>query len=185
MSSPITNSNLINPSIDLSSKEGEKQQFLKFNLEPDTKVMLSLHSVTEVLKIPLRQIVPIPQMPPWTMGIYNWRGEILWTIDLGHLIGLYSWHEQPKQNTNYSVIIISSENKTKKKGNSAENLGLIITQIEDIEWYNPDLIQSPPASAVTVQLAPFLQGYFMNPEGQMILVLNSNAIISAMPKKIE
>ena len=185
MSSSTTNSNLINLPTDLSSKQGEKQQFLKFHLESDTKVMLPLQSVTEVLKVPLGQIVPIPQMPPWTMGIYNWRGEILWTIDLGHLIGLHTWYQQQKYNTNYSVVVISSESKGRKKGNSGVNLGLIITQVEDIEWWNPDLIQSPPASAVTLELAPFLQGYLMSPEGQMILVLNSNAILAAMPKKLE
>ncbi len=192
MSSSITKQNFLTLSTESTDQKGEQKQFLKFHLEPETQVMLPLANVTEVLKIPLGKIVPIPQMPPWVMGVYNWRGEILWTVDLGHLIGLHTWYQQTKNNTNYnttnynntnySVIVLSSGRKGQKKGSSTVSLGLIVTQVEDIEWCNPDLIQSPPASAVTTELAPFLQGYFLQPDGQMILVLNGNSIISAMPK---
>ncbi|GBF83604.1 chemotaxis signal transduction protein [Aphanothece sacrum FPU3] len=66
------------------------EQFLRFDLVPDTTLMLPVAQLTEVLTVPLGQIVPIPHMPPWVMGIYNWRGEILWMVDLGHLLGLNS-----------------------------------------------------------------------------------------------
>ena len=178
----ITQENFSNLATENIPQKIKEKKFLKFHLEPETKTMLPILDVTEVLKIPLGKIVPIPQMPPWVMGVYNWRGEILWTIDLGHLIGLYTWHQQQKNTTNYSVVVISSERKNQKKGTATSSLGLIVTQVEDIEWCNPDLIQSPPNSAVTTELAPFLEGYFINPDEQMILVLNGNAIISAMPK---
>ncbi|HHP7231610.1 MAG TPA: chemotaxis protein CheW [Xenococcaceae cyanobacterium] len=197
MSRFITKSDFITLSTANTNYQEKAQQFLKFHLEPETKAILPLIEVTEVLKIPLGKIVPIPQMLPWVMGVYNWRGEILWTVDLGHLIGLYTWYQQNKQNTNYSIIVISNDKKSQgsssslvgetgeprqKPGFSTNSLGLIVTQVEDIELCNPDLIQSPPATAVTNELAPFLQGYFLKPDGQMLLALNSNALIAAMPK---
>ncbi len=160
-------------------KEGEKKQFLKFYLEPATKAMLPLAEVTEVLKIPLGKIVPIPQMPPWTMGIYNWRGEILWTIDLGHLLGISTWYQQQKNTINYSIVVISSRNQ----GRSAVNLGLIVTQVEDIEWCNIHEIQFPVNSNFSTELFPFLDGYFINSDGEITLVLNGNTIIATMPQK--
>jgi len=75
-------------------KDRKEEQFLRFHLEPETKIMLPIEQVTEVLKIDVGNIVPIPQMPSWVMGVYNWRGEILWIVDLGHLIGLNSWYQQ-------------------------------------------------------------------------------------------
>ncbi len=66
----------------------EKEQFLRFHLVPDTTLMLSITQLTEVLTIPVGQIIPIPHMPAWVMGVYNWRGEILWMVDLGQLVGL-------------------------------------------------------------------------------------------------
>lgn len=161
-------------------QEGEKKQFLKFHLEPATKAMLALAEVTEVLKVPLGKIVPIPQMPPWTMGIYNWRGEILWTIDLGHLLGLNTWYQQQKNTIDYSVVVISSRNK----GTSAINLGLIVTQVEDIEWCNIQAIQSSVNSNISSELAPFVEGYFISTDEQITLILNGNNIINNMPKKM-
>ena len=161
-------------------QEGEKKQFLKFYLEPATKAMLPLAEVTEVLKVPLGKIVPIPQMPPWTMGIYNWRGEILWTIDLGHLLGISTWYQQQKNTINYSIVVISSRNQ----GRSAVNLGLIVTQVEDIEWCNIHEIKSSVNSNISSELAPFLEGYFISVDEQMTLILNGNNIIDNMPQKI-
>ena len=93
MSDLFSLSNLSGSNTQLGS-ELEKKQFLRFFLHPDTNLMLPIKQITEVLKIQFGQIVPIPQMPAWVMGVYNWRGNILWMIDLGHLVGLNSWYQQ-------------------------------------------------------------------------------------------
>ena len=160
----------------------EKKQFLRFRLEPDTKVMLPIEQITEVLTIAVGHIVPIPEMPAWVMGVYNWRGEILWMLDLGHLIGLNSWYETGIKTTNYTALVLSKDNSknTKTKSIQKTSLGLIITQIEDIECCNWDVIQSPPASAISPKLAPFLQGYWLKSDGETIWTLNGLAIFAAM-----
>ena len=170
---------------ELLQLNNEEEQFLRFRLEPDTKVMLPIEQITEVLKITVGNIVPIPEMPAWVMGVYNWRGEILWMLDLGHLIGLNSWYETGINATNYTALILSKDNRqnTKAKAIQKTSLGLIITQVEDIEWCNPDVIQSPPASAISVELAPFLQGYWLKPDGETIWTLNGLAIFAAMSQK--
>jgi positive phototaxis protein PixI len=61
-------------------------------------------------------------------------------------------------------------------------LGLAVTRVEDIEWCNPDLIQSPPSSTVTPELVPFLRGYWLKSNGEMLLLLDGQAIMAAMPK---
>ena len=105
---------------DLLLQKNEEEQFLRFRLEPDTKVMLPIGQITEVLKIAIGNIVPIPEMPAWIMGVYNWRGEILWMLDLGHLIGLNSWYETGINTTNYTALVLSKDNRQKTKG---ENTG--------------------------------------------------------------
>ena len=160
----------------------EKKQFLRFRLEPDTKVMLPIEQITEVLKIAVGHIVPIPEMPAWVMGVYNWQGEILWMLDLGHLIGLNSWYETGINTPNYTALVLSKDNSknTKTKSTQRNSLGLIITQVEDIEWCNQDVIQSPPASVINPKLAPFLQGYLLKPDGETIWTLNGLAIFAAI-----
>jgi len=61
---------------------GAGQQFLRFHLVPDTTALLPVRQMSEVLTVPIAQVVPIPHTPAWVMGVYNWRGEILWLVDL-------------------------------------------------------------------------------------------------------
>lgn len=168
--------------MELLQPKSEEEQFLRFRLEPDTKVMLPIEQITEVLKIAVGNIVPIPEMPAWVMGVYNWRGEILWMLDLGHLMGLNSWYETGINATNYTALVLSKDNSktTKAKSTQRTSLGLIITQVEDIEWCNRDVIQSPPASAISTELAPFLQGYWLKPNGETVWSINGLAIFAAM-----
>ncbi|MEB3338926.1 MAG: chemotaxis protein CheW [Leptolyngbyaceae bacterium] len=166
---------------------GVGQQFLRFHLIPDTTALLSVHQITEVLTVPLGQIVPIPQMPAWVMGIYNWRGEILWLADLGHLIGLTPLYEQSMGSSTCRAIVIHGDGQTpgkQKAGSQATGrkiLGLVVNRVEDMEWCNPNLIQSPPAASVTPELVPFLRGYWLKPNhGEMFMVLDGESILAGM-----
>ena len=181
MSDLFSQSNQSNSQVQLINKTEEKQ-FLRFNLHGNTKVMLPIKQITEVLKIQFSQIVPIPQMPSWVMGVYNWRGDILWMVDLGHLIGLNPWYRQNTNQSNHTAIVLSP-NKEKRNSNAEANLnlGLVISKVEDLETCNVDDIQIPPQSTINAQLAPFLQGYWLQPEGEMIMVLNGSGIVAAMP----
>ena len=181
MSDQSLKSSLLNTPKELSSHI-EEEQFLRFRLEPDTKAMLPIEQITEVLKIAVGNIIPIPEMPTWVMGVHNWRGEILWMLDLGHLIGLNSWYETGINATNYNALVLSQDNSqnTQAKSIQKTSIGLIITQVEDIEWCNLDLIQPPPTSAVSAELAPFLRGYWLKSDGETIWVLNGLAIFAAM-----
>jgi positive phototaxis protein PixI len=159
------------------------QQFLRFHLIPHTTALLPIQQLTEVLTIPTGQIVPISHMPPWVMGVYNWRGEILWMIDLGHLIGLTPWHQQENITSAYTAIVLQSHpNQATTTTVKSLMIGLVVNRVEDIEWCNPDLIQSPPSSPMNLDLLPFLQGYWLKSNGDMLAVIDGSAIMAAMPK---
>ena len=155
-----------------SSKPDSAEQYLRFILMPQTQVMLPLSQLSEVLTLTLTQIVPIPSLPNWVVGVYNWRGEILWMVDLGALVGLESWHQQASTNINYRVIILRGENLY---------LGLVVPQVEDMEWCNSSEIYSPPPSAIIPGMAPFLRGYWLKADGTIVMILNGEAILAAMP----
>ncbi len=160
------------------------EQFLRFHLLPDTTALLPIHQLTEVLTIHTGQIVPIFQMPAWVMGAYNWRGEVLWMVDLGHLIGLTPWYQQMNTASAYTSIVLQAPAKDSTATNPKnEMLGLVVNRVEDIEWCNSDEIQSPPSSSVTPELVPFLRGYWLKPNGEMLVVIDGKAIIASMPKQ--
>lgn len=160
------------------------EQFLRFHLLPDTTALLPIQQLTEVLTIPKAQIVPIFQMPSWVMGAYNWRGEVLWMVDLGHLVGLTPWHQQANITSAHTAIVLQAPTKESTATNPKhEMLGLVVNRVEDIEWCNPDWIQSPPSSTVTPELVPFLRGYWLKPNGEMLVVIDGKAIMLSMPKQ--
>lgn len=159
------------------------QQFLRFHLMPNTTALLPIQQLTEVLTISTDQIVPISHMPPWVMGVYNWRGEILWIIDMGHLVGLTPWHQQKNNASAYTTMVLQAHpNQAKTTSSQHLILGLVVSHVEDIEWCNPDLIQSPPSSAVTPELVPFLRGYWLTPNSDILAVMDGAALMAAMPK---
>lgn len=172
---------------DPDTTAGVGQQFLRFHLMPDTNAMLQVHQMKEVFTIPLAQVVPIPHMPSWVMGVYNWRGEMLWIVDLGHLVGLTPLYQQASNRSDYTVVVIHSTQQLVGKQvsssrTSRKTLGLVVNRLEDIEWCNSDLIQSPPQSSVTPELVPFLRGYWLKSNGDILVVLDGNSIIAGMPQ---
>lgn len=167
----VADSSLAQAAADESPNDGE--QFLRLQLVAETTMLLPVRQLAEVLTIETHQIVPIPHLPAWVMGIYNWRGEILWMLDVGHLCGLAPWYQQSHTSV-HSVAVLQIADDAKP-----QTLGLVVSQIEEIEWCDPTKIQ--PFTAVTSRLAAFIQGYWCKPNGEALAVLDGKAVMAAMP----
>lgn len=173
----------ISPSLKPPQKKVEKQQFLKFVLLPDTNLMISLSEIAAVLQIPLGKIVPIPEMASWVIGVYNWRGQVIWMIDCGQLLGFTPWHQQSVVGSKHKAVVIHPTHQSIRNSASGELIGLIVSDVSDIELCDTSEIHSPPASAVTPELAPFLRGYWIKDNGEIIITIDGDAIFAAMPKE--
>ena len=154
-----------------------EEQFLRLHLVPDTKVLLAIHQVAEVLTIPVGQIVPIPHMPAYVMGVHNWRGEVLWMIDLGHLGGLTPCYQQAIR-VAYTAVVLQGYDKV--SGQKSQTLGLVVDRVEDVEWCDPNRIQTFPSTAMLSELAPLLRGYWWKSDDAMLAVLEAEAIIATI-----
>ena len=64
-----------------------KQKFLSFNLGSRDQAVIDLQHISEVLRISLAEICVVPQMPNCVLGIYSWRGEMLWMVDIEEMLG--------------------------------------------------------------------------------------------------
>ncbi|HEY9619290.1 MAG TPA: chemotaxis protein CheW [Crinalium sp.] len=170
------------PQLSVSPVSEATEEFLRLHLVPDTAVLLPVQQLSEVLNIPARQIVPIPHLPTWVMGVYNWRGEILWVVDLGALCGLTPWHQQPLNTSSCTTVVLQIRDLTATSPRTKDHaLGLVVNRVEEMEWCDPQTIQRPPLSMVPPGLAPFLRGYWWKSNDEMLVVLNGDAIMQAMP----
>jgi positive phototaxis protein PixI len=157
------------------------EQFLRFYLLPNTTMLLPVSQVSEAIKIPMGKIIPIAHMPPWVMGAYNGRGEILWTIDLGLLLGLTPWHKQIHKTSNYTAIVIRGNTyNSETQETIPTNLALVVNSVEDMEWYDPRELQTNVAQFVNPASAPFVLGYWLKADGEVRLCLEGEAILEAV-----
>ncbi len=128
-----------------------KEKFLHFNLSQEVAALVKVEDIAEVLHISGSEILPIPQMPECVLGIHNWRDEMLWTIALDNfLLGI-----PPRISDRFSIskmsLIVAVIDR--------QYLGLVVTQINDIEWHDLDSIQPPRAQLFPAKLLPFMGGY--------------------------
>lgn len=145
------------------------EQFLSFSVTSDVRAILPTRQLTEVLSIAINQIVPIPDVPPQVMGVCNWRGEVLWLIDLGYLLGADPLLAQGYRQSNYSAIVAHHQGCT---------IGLVVDQVSQMLWCNPAQIQPIPTTQLTLEPSPYLQGYWLAQQGETLLVLSAQALVN-------
>ncbi len=145
-------------------KTGEK--FLRCQLEADSTALVFVNRVTAVITVNIAEILAVPHMPNFVLGIYSWRGEIIWLLDVACQVGVSALSILETGQTNYPVIIAQV---------AGQSFGLAVPQIFDIEEH--DIAQLHPATPglFAPQMQPFVKGYLADDRST---VLNTAAIIS-------
>ncbi|NJR66579.1 MAG: chemotaxis protein CheW [Leptolyngbyaceae cyanobacterium CRU_2_3] len=152
------------------------QQFLSFFMLPQIHAILPAQQLTEILSLAPQQIVPIPDVPSQVMGVCNWRGEVLWLLDLGCFMGTESLSSQKYRQSNYSAIVVHHQDCT---------LGLVVDRVSHMLWCDPEQIQSIPTPHHKSATSPCLQGYWLSPQGETFLVLDGQVLINAFRNSSE
>ncbi|NJM00578.1 MAG: chemotaxis protein CheW [Synechococcaceae cyanobacterium SM2_3_2] len=110
--------------------------------------MVPLDSLVEVL--PLTSVVPMPGMPNPVIGICNWRGEVVWLVDVSLLLGKSPLYQNPQPS--YTAVILDFENQP---------LGLVAHQVGHIQT-----IEAQKIDQTSTKTNPLLLGSW---EGKDIL----------------
>ncbi|MDJ0743821.1 MAG: chemotaxis protein CheW [Xenococcaceae cyanobacterium MO_167.B27] len=151
------------------------EQFLQLRCVSKTTTLLPTKHLAEVLTFATEQITPMPHMSPWMMGTYNWRGEILWLVDFGYLLGLTPLYQQVLSTYTAAVLQFPLSNNVYKNAES-QIIGLVVNQVGSIERCSPDLIQSSSDSTKNNRLEKFLRGYWLKSELEILPVFDTDAI---------
>lgn len=156
------------------TQASQGQRFLRFHLGFEDTALLPLDQVREVLRVPVADILPVPHVPESVLGIHNWRGEMLWMVDLNHLVGFAPLGPSliPQDNPLSTAVVLEVE---------GQNLGLLVSQIEDIEWHESPTLQPPSAGLFPDRLLPFVSGYLTEASS---MVLSAEAIAAAQALQV-
>jgi len=145
-----------------------KQKFLSFSLGVRDTAVIPLEQITEVVQIPLTEICGVPQMPNCVVGIYNWRGEMLWLVDLEEMLGYPPLLQGSNFLSKMMALVLEHEGKY---------LGILIRQLIDIDWLDTQQMKQLSGEVFYPEMTPFLQGYFINESEQMIFNLDASAML--------
>ncbi len=158
-----------------SSITKAQEQFLQLHLVSDTIALMPTKDLSEVLTFSAEQIMPMPHMSPWMMGTYNWRGEILWLLDLGYLVGLTPLYKQVLSSYTATVLQFPLSTKTLNNTNN-QIVGLVVNQVGNIERCHPQSIKPSSFFAKDTKLEKFLRGYWLKSEQDILAVFDPDAI---------
>lgn len=146
-------------------------QFISFSLTDENQFMLPGSNLAEVLSLGSSQIAPIPDMHPSIMGVCNWRGQVLWLVDLAHILGFGALFSQGLSDAKHSIIVIRSQGKL---------LGLAVNKMGSSIGYQGLKLQPPPIilNPQMQVLALCLKGKVASREGKNLLILDADVIVN-------
>lgn len=172
-------------------QQSDLAKFLRFYFSLEDTALLPLKNVKEVLNIPLMGILPVPHMPDCLIGIYNYRGEILWLVDLGAQLGFVPSTEFIKGMISPNELAIKTTTALgAKQGVTLTNdlptltviilhdedkyIGIVVPKVVDIEMHDLQEMQYPSEDLFSANILPFLKGYLIRSSSP---VLDINALI--------
>ncbi|NMF84766.1 chemotaxis protein CheW [Nodosilinea sp. P-1105] len=155
-----------------------EEQFLRIYLG-DVPLLLPMTNLVEIMKLPIGQVVPMFQMPPWVIGIHNCRGDMLWVADLGHFLGQPPWYERNNLATQHSVVVV----QTTLAAETPSPLGLVVTAVDGMVTYPLEALHPVDApEAIAPALVPYIQHLCRPGPGAALPVLDAMALLSALAR---
>lgn len=117
----------------VSSTPGTARHTLVVFELDDREFALPIQDVAEIL--PMVLVTPVPEVPPWVVGVVNLRGRVIPIVDLRTRLGM-----QPRP-AELTTPILVAEQGTRK-------LGLIADAVRDVIELSDDALE-PPAELGT------------------------------------
>lgn len=148
------------------------EQFLTFSLSTDQQALLPTNQLLEIVKVNLSQITAIAGIAPYVMGVYNWRGDVIWVVDLASMLGykpIYAQDiEQGKFQDKCHIIFLRIQDMV---------IGFAVSRVGQMIGCDTTKIQSISALSLSNPvMTKVCQGYWMSGGDETFLVLDGDAI---------
>ncbi|MCK5690377.1 chemotaxis protein CheW [Myxococcota bacterium] len=130
------------------------------------QVALLLDSLEEVL--PVCELLPLPEAPPWVPGLLNLRGKMLPVLDVHTRMHYADRHN--KERTKREFLLSEQIIITKIAG---ERIGLLVQMTHPVRTIATSDIQP---SSPDIPQAPYIMGHFED-HGASYLVINLPSLI--------
>lgn len=171
---------------DLQSNSKQIRKFLQFQLGKSEKVhksaiqgdiaLLDAEVVTEVITISPNDILPVPQMFYCVLGIYGWRSEMLWIVDLENLLGYPPPLDENNPQKELLVMVVQVQ---------GQSIGLVVSGIDNLTEHDLSKFKPSSSEIFSEDVLPFLHGYFTSPDNDIIMLIDAEEIFNFFSIKTE
>lgn len=171
---------------DLQSDSQQVRKFLQFQLGKSEKVhksaiqgdiaLLDAEVVTEVITISPNDILPVPQMFYCVLGIYGWRSEMLWIVDLENLLGYPPPLDSNNPQKELLVMVVQVQ---------GQSIGLVVSGIDNLTEHDLSKFKPSSIEIFSEDVLPFLHGYFTSPDNDIIMLIDAEEILNFFSIKTE
>lgn len=120
----------------------------------DQELALPITAVRETIRI--RPITRVFLTPPWLVGIFSLRGEIVPAIDLAPWLGL------PR-------TLVREESRLVVLRQAGKVIGILADELSELRLLDPALV-TPPPPTLTVEQASLLSGVAATPTGTVRII---------------
>lgn len=172
---------------ELQSDSKQVRKFLQFQLGKSEKIhksvvqgdiaLLDAEVVTEVITISPNDILPVPQMFYCVLGIYGWRSEMLWIVDLENLLG-YPPPLADNNNPQKELLIMVVQVQ-------GQSIGLVVSGIDNLIEHDLSKFKSSSVEIFSEDVLPFLHGYFTSSDNDIIMLIDAEEIFNFFSIKTE
>lgn len=141
---------------------------LRVRLHQQGQGLIPLHLLTEVMPITLADIMPIPELSGYLMGVGNWRGDAIWLVDLGGLLGQPRLIDRDKVPPTVLTLVVRQ---------GGHLVGFCVEQVMTIEAYDLEQLHSWSSDLHPSQLQQVSAGYVIDSEHQSLPVMNVDILL--------
>ncbi len=139
------------------------QRFLRFRLSQQEAALLPVDYIREVVGVAAEKILPVPHVPASVLGIHNWRGQMLWLVDLPYLLG-YEGLAARATDESPDIMVLEVERRL---------LGVAVRQVDTIEEHDWQKLQ-PPTGLFPDTMLAYVEGYLTEAD---ITILSAPALV--------
>lgn len=141
------------------------QVYLKFDLGAKITVVVPMHYVREAISRSLQHLTPMPDMPPHVLGLMHRQAQVMWAIDLAHLLEVGSINAHLAEQ---DFIIL-------RVGSAA--FAIAVHQIHGSTWLSAEEIK-PSLSHTSAEFSQYLSGCVLKKQ-EVVFVLDAEAIVQS------
>lgn len=150
-------------------------EYLQLQLRQGLQVGLPALNVVEVLNLKVNRICPVPGVHPCLLGVTNWRGQLLWSLNLSDCLRLRKEAGRviPSDQALTAVVLCHASWNY--------SLACVVSNLQGMIAVEEALIQPVPRK-LPAAVKPFVQGALR--QDVPLLLLKPEAILQAMTQKI-